>query len=80
MILGNCFNETQQYDLAIEHYAHFVNEGVMMSLLMGIINISQAYSRNNDRKEESVKRGLAFFMKYANEKWCRQLLLEKLPS
>ncbi|CDW76383.1 general transcription factor 3c polypeptide 3 [Stylonychia lemnae] len=69
MILGNNYLQKQQIELALRHYwllnKAYHNKNSLLNLIIAITYLSQSYQRTNEDKEKSVKRALAFLMRYS---------------
>ena len=71
LILGNGFLQKQQFDLANQHYLllyKYLNleQSSFLNLVLAVVNLSQAYQRTNANKEQSVRRAIAFLVRYAD--------------
>lgn len=69
MLLGNNFLQKQQFDLAGNHYWHlsksFNHTNSYLNLSLAIVNLCLSYMRTNHDRAQSMKRAVAFLMKYA---------------
>ena len=63
--------QKQQFDLANQHYLllykHLaLEQSSFLNLVLAVVNLSQAYQRTNANKEQSVRRAIAFLIRYAD--------------
>ncbi len=48
-------------------YKHFtLDQSSFLNLVLAVVNLSQAYQRTNANKEQSVRRAIAFLIRYAD--------------
>jgi len=68
LILGNNFLQKQQFDLALQYYwvihKSQLGQNAFLNLMLAIVSLCQSYQRTNDNKEQSVRRALAFLIRY----------------
>jgi len=75
LILGNGFLQKQQFDLANQHYLllyKHLDQSPFLNLVLAVVNLSQAYQRTNSNKEKSVRRAIAFLLRYADARTDKQ--------